>query len=140
MENNMDNIITIASENGKRKKGGGTNAILTLMKELGDFQEKVEVCIDAQDISDRREKLGIFYDKLDEIAEVLLEMASEGIKSKRKVDALEEIEEEEIEEEDSEIEDLKVEKVERSLKDRPQSSSTGSIKLLHAPSIPFLPR
>jgi len=133
----MDNIITIASENGKRKKGGGTNAILTLMKELGDFQDKVESCIDAQDISERREKLGVFYDKLDEIAEVLLEMASEGIKSKRKEDMLEKtddvLEDEVLDDEEDEGPEVKI------LSDKPRASSVGRIQMIN-PSIPQLPR
>jgi hypothetical protein len=79
----MSNIITVAGENGKKKKGGGTNAVLTLMKELADFQDKVATCIDSQDLSDRRAKLEAFYDKLDEMAEDLLQMAGEGIKSNR---------------------------------------------------------
>jgi len=134
----VDNIITIASENGKKKKGGGTNAILTLMKELGDFQDKVESCIDAQDISERREKLGVFYDKLDEIAEVLLQMASEGIKSKRKEDPLETTEEV-LEEEVLEDETLEDEGAEvRIVSDKPRSS-VGRIHMIN-PSIPQLPR
>jgi len=130
----MNNIIAIASENGKRKKGGGTNAVLTLMKELGDFQEKVQTCIDAQDITDSSQKLEIFYDKLDEMAEVLLEMAATGIKSKRKIEDIEDIEEEI--EEDEEV-DAHVEEV---LSDRPRGSSIGRIQMVNAPSIPKLPR
>jgi hypothetical protein len=73
----MSNILTIAAEDKKKKKGGGTNAVLTLMKELADFQDKVSNCIDAQDLHDRRVELENFYDKLDEMAEVLLNMADQ---------------------------------------------------------------
>jgi hypothetical protein len=141
MENGMNNIITIAGENSKRKKGAGTNAVLTLMKELGDFQDKVESCIDAQDMSDNKKKLEIFYDKLDEMAEVLLGMASDGIKSKRKMEGLEE----EILEDDLE-EDLEEKTLEEDLEDevleddRPPVSSMGRIQMVNAPVIPKLPR
>ena len=130
----MSNIITIASDGAKKKKGGGTNAILTLMKELSDFQEKVATCIEAQDIVDRQEKLGVFHDKLDDIAEILLEMASEGIKSKRKVEVLEEDSDVDLEE----PEDSKVE--EKLVSDRPKASSIGRIQMVNIPSIPSLPR
>jgi len=145
------NIITIAGEDSKKKKGGGTNAVLTLMKELGDFQNKVESCIDAQDISDRRNQLEIFYEKLDEMAEVLLEMAAEGIKSKRKMDGIEEegVEEEEVEEESS-LDDSFADSLDKALSnrslsdkalsDRPRASSIGRIQMINAPSIPKLPR
>jgi hypothetical protein len=135
MENGMsNNIITIASEGGKKKKGGGTNAVLTLMKELGDFQDKVQTCIDAQDLSDRSQKLEVFYDKLDEMAEVLLEMAADGIKSKRKMEALEDdtVEDPEGDSVEEPIEDI--------LSDKPRASSVGRIQMINAPSIPKLPR
>jgi hypothetical protein len=135
MENNMsNNIITIASEGGKRKKGGGTNAVLTLMKELGDFQDKVQTCIDAQDLADRRANLEVFYDKLDEMAEVLLEMAADGIKSKRKMEALEDdlTEDPEGDSVEEPLEDI--------LSDKPRASSVGRIQMINAPSIPKLPR
>jgi len=121
----MDNIITIASDGVKKKKGNGTNAILTLMKELSDFQDKVATCIEAQDIEDRREKLALFHDKLDDIAEILLEMASEGIKSKRQLDV--------VEDEGDVLEDVTVSA-------RPRASSIGRVQMINAPSIPKLPR
>ena len=129
----MSNIISIAGDNAKKKKGGGTNAVLTLMKELADFQDKVQTCIDAQDLADTRHNLEVFYDKLDEMAEVLLSMASDGIKSKRDVKEVEEVEE--VEEIKDIPESLPVER----LSAKPQGVSVGKINM-HAPSIPRLPR
>jgi hypothetical protein len=144
MENKMNkNIITIAGDNVKKKKGGGTNAVLTMMKELGDFQDKVETCIEAQDISDRRKKLEIFYDKLDEMAEVLLEMAAHGIKSKRTEDVLnEEITEEpeDLLEDQEDVEEDLTDSLAGALSDRPRAESVGRIQMINAPSIPKLPR
>jgi len=132
----MSSIISIAAENsnGKSKKGGGTNAVLTLMKELADFQDKVQSCIDAQDISDRKKDLGFFYDKLDEMAEVLLEMAADGIKSKRQI---------ENRESEGDVE----EPIEGDKKSGgggtfklDEISSLGKIQMVNTPSIPRLPR
>jgi hypothetical protein len=141
MENNMNNIITIAGSDSKRKKGQGVNAVLTLMKELGDFQDKVASCIEAQDISQSKEKLEIFYDKLDEMAEVLLGMASVGIKSKKKDDIGDELgDEEEVLEEvdDDPIDDDDVE-IELDLDESPVSSQ-GRIQMVNVPTIPRFPR
>jgi len=137
----MNNIISIAGENGKSKKGGGTNAVLALMKELGDFQDKVQTCIDAQDLGDMSQKLEVFYDKLDEMAEVLLEMAATGIKSKRKIADQDDADLEDVEnvEDVEEVED-DVEPLEEILSDRPRGTSVGRIQMVNAPSIPRLPR
>jgi hypothetical protein len=78
-----NNIITIASDNSKKKKGGGTNAVLVLLKDLGDFQDKVQACIEAQDIEQQRSKVEAFYDQLDNMAQTLLDMAGNGIRSRR---------------------------------------------------------
>jgi hypothetical protein len=144
MENSMNNnIITIAGSDSKRKKGNGVNAVLTLMKELGDFQDKVEACIDAQDISQSKEKLEIFYDKLDEMAEVLLGMASVGIKSKRKDDIGDDLgDEEEIldDEDDEEVLDEEDDiEIELDLDNSPVSSQ-GRIQMVNVPTIPRFPR
>jgi len=131
----MNNIITIGSE--KKKKGGGTNAVLTLMKELSEFQDKVQTCIDSQDLADRKKELEVFYDKLDEMAEVLLGMAADGIKSKRKI---EEIEEDLTTETPDELEEATQEVIDEPLSDRPQGSSVKRIQMVNAPSIPRIPR
>jgi len=131
----MNNIITIGSE--KKKKGGGTNAVLTLMKELSEFQDKVQTCIDSQDLADRKKELEVFYDKLDEMAEVLLGMAADGIKSKRKI---EEIEEDLTTETPDELEEATQEVIDEPLGDRPQGSSVKRIQMVNAPSIPRIPR
>jgi len=133
MENNMNsNIITIAGSESKKKKGAGTSAVLTLMKELGDFQDKVQTCIDAQDLADRKQQLEVFYDKLDEMAEVLLAMAADGIKSKRQLEAIED----EVVEDDEELDEEPIEEI---VSDRPQAASVGKIRMVNVPSIPRLP-
>ena len=136
----MNNIITIAGPDSKRKKGQGVNAVLTLMKELGDFQDKVASCIDAQDISQSKEKLEIFYDKLDEMAEVLLGMASVGIKSKKE-EVGENLDEENLDDEpvDEPVDEEDDIEIELDL-DRSPVSSKGKIQMVNIPTIPRFPR
>lgn len=87
----MSNIITIAAENEKndkkKKKGEGIHEVLSLMKELMEFQERVQECIDAQAITQNKEKLEAFYDNLDSMSQVLLEITETGLKSKRSQEA-----------------------------------------------------
>ena len=82
-----------AQDKSKKNKGDGINAILTLMKDLRDFQDKVETCIDAQAIAENKQKVEQFYDLLDNMAEVLLDIAESGIKSSRKVEKIDSIRE-----------------------------------------------
>lgn len=130
----MGNIITIAGENskenGKSKKGGGFNAVLTLLKDLSDFQDKVQGCIDSQDLADNKKKLEIFDSKLDEMAQVLLEMAEAGVRSKKKLDGSSE----EVES-DSELNS----KLDSFVEDKSpivDPSSVGKIQMVNIPSIP----
>jgi len=130
----MGNIISIAGEGSKKKKGSGFNAVLTLLKELSDFQDKVQVCIDAQDIAENRQRLEIFDDKLDEVAQVLLEMAEAGVRSKKRMDALHD---DVTENPESEVLDQPMDDV---LAESPKPVSVGKIQMINAPSIPKLPR
>lgn len=130
----MSNIISIAGSNSKSNKGDGINAVLTLMKDLRDFQDKVEAGIEAQAITENREKLEVFYDKLDEMAVVLLGIAEVGMK--RKVN---QIDEDVV---DSEVDVVDEEEVEES---RPVSAgdrldSMDKIQMLNTPVIPRIPR
>jgi hypothetical protein len=68
----------------KGSKGDGVNAVLVLMKELRDFQERIEDCLEAQDIQEIAAKIQGFDNHLDDMYAVLLEIASTGITSKRK--------------------------------------------------------
>ena len=112
----MSNIITIGSENSKRQKGDGVNAVLTLMKDLRDFQDKVESCIEAQAIAENKAKVEKFYEGLDKMAEALLEIAESGIKSKRKLQP------------------------EAGGADEALSPSNANVALVNAPIIPRIPR
>lgn len=132
----MSNIITIAGDDGKKKgkgKGEGMNEVLTLMKELIEFQEKVQICIDSQAISDNRQKLEQFYDNLDSMAEVLLGIAESGLRSKR--GAIEQTEDvEEVQEEESAQEEpLDLSRL------KGIEPSNGNIRMVSAPFVPKFP-
>ena len=74
------------AKKGKEKskgKGDGINAALVLLKDLRDFQDKVESCIEAQDITEYKGKVETFNAELDKMYEVLLEIARGGMHSNR---------------------------------------------------------
>lgn len=94
-----DNILVTASDK-KRKKGGGINEILRLMGELLDFQEKIEACSEAQDLSENKQKLDELNDKLSEGYQGLVDVVSGGMRSRNGDEEIEVNEEIEIEIED----------------------------------------
>ena len=67
----------------KKNKGDGINAVLTLMQDLREFQEKVETCIEAQALADNKDKIEEFDQHLDSMYDALLEIAGGGIKAIR---------------------------------------------------------
>jgi len=81
-----NNMILVAADDKKDKKakGDGIDAVLTLMKSLRAFQEEVETCIDAQGMTENKDKIQAFDKPLDEMYEVLIEIASGGIRNIRK--------------------------------------------------------
>lgn len=85
MQFSQDNILRTAEidSGSKKKKGKGINEILTLMKELIAFQEKVEACIDAQEMSEHKEKIEKFDQHLDDMYDQLVEIVSGGVKNVR---------------------------------------------------------
>jgi len=121
----MSNIITVAGDNPKKKKGGGVNAVLVLLKDLGDFQDKVQSCIEAQDIADSRAKIEAFYDQLDSMSQTLLDMAGDGIRSRRSPEG-------HIEQSEEHLEDQIVEE--------PVAATVHNTSTVNAPTTPRMPR
>jgi len=78
-----DNNVLILTAADKGKKGGGVNAILSLLQELIAFQDKVSSAVDAQDLGENKRKLEEFQTRLDEMYGSLLEMAKGGVRSLR---------------------------------------------------------
>ena len=67
----------------KTKKGGGVAAILGLAKDLMDFQDKVNACCEAQDITENKQKIESHATALSKMYEDLLDIAKAGVKSIR---------------------------------------------------------
>jgi 2C-methyl-D-erythritol 2,4-cyclodiphosphate synthase len=82
-----DNLIirTAADdvEKKKGKKGDGINSAISLLQELRVFQEKVEATIEAQDITENKQKIAKYAQSLEELYSALIEIASSGVKNMR---------------------------------------------------------
>lgn len=75
-------IRTAEDEKGsKKKKGDGINSAIGLLQELRNFQEKVEACIESQDIAENKSKIQEHAQSLDAMYKALIEIASNGVRS-----------------------------------------------------------
>ena len=61
-----ESIIITAEDGGKEKgkKGGGIKAIGALLQRIGDFQDQIQVAIDAQDIQENKTDLEAFNQQI----------------------------------------------------------------------------
>jgi hypothetical protein len=66
-----------------KKKGDGVNAVLTLMKDLRDFQEKVDDAADAQINPANKTTIQGFSTDIEKMYGSLLDMAKGGIRTIR---------------------------------------------------------
>ena len=88
-----------------KKKGGSMAAVFKLIQELLEFEEKVEECAQAQEMSQNKQKIESFISDIDSFYDVLFEMARGGISDIRNqrqiggVDGVEEAEGEVVERE-----------------------------------------
>jgi hypothetical protein len=99
-KNKYQDIFVMAKDNNK-KKGGSLGAVFKLIQELADFEEKIEECAATQEMTVNREKISGFIGQLDEMYDVLFEMARGGIGAIRSNRAGgDEIEEDVVEEEE----------------------------------------
>ena len=86
MEQYQDIYLT-ASDKKLKKGDDGINAALVLMKDIRDFQDKVEMAMESQSNPENREKIESFYENLETMYSTLLEIASGGIRQIRKKEA-----------------------------------------------------
>jgi len=77
---NLDDIF-IKAEVKKPKKGTGLASALQLIKDLNEFQAKVEECVEAQDLAENKEKIQAFVNEITKMYDVLFEIAKAGVKS-----------------------------------------------------------
>ena len=78
------NEMIILGEAKKDKKGDGVNAVLILMKDIRDFQDKIDTCLQAQTDPNNRAKIESFDRLIDKMYKDLLGIAEGGIKSVRR--------------------------------------------------------
>jgi len=81
-----DNILVYAEDEKKAKKGDGLKAILGLMIELRDFQDKVKNTIDAQDLGEIKSKIEAFDGPIMQMWKTLNAISQSGIKSIREME------------------------------------------------------
>ena len=81
--NNQHQDIFMKLSEKAKKKGGSMGAVFKLIQDLAEFEEKIEECASAQEMSENKEKINVFVSDLDKMYEVLLGMAKEGISSLR---------------------------------------------------------
>lgn len=77
----LNNSMLVVSE---KKKGNGTGEVLNLMKEVMDFQGKIDAAAEAQTDPSQRAAIEGFSEDIASMYEKLLEMAKGGIRSVRR--------------------------------------------------------
>lgn len=112
-----------------RKKGGSLGAIFKLIQELAEFEDKIEECAAAQEMTENADKISGFLGQMDQMYEVLFEMARGGIGAIR--NSRGEIEEGVVEEEGEEKTEKSVEVPSGSASESRRPSSL---------SVPTIPR
>ena len=76
------NELIVMAEKAK-KKGGSMASVFKLIQELLDFEEKIQECINAQEMSENQNKIEAFMGDIDRLYDVLFEIARGGISSIR---------------------------------------------------------
>ena len=78
MMNKQFNELIVLGEKA-RKRGGSMAAVFKLIEELLDFEEKIQACMDAQEMTENKSKIESFMSEIDKMYDVLFEMARGGI-------------------------------------------------------------
>ena len=76
------NELILMAEKTK-KKGGSMAAVFKLIQELLDFAEKIKECMNAQEMTQNKQKIESFMGEIDKMYDVLFQMARGGISSIR---------------------------------------------------------
>ena len=76
------NELIVMAEKAK-KKGGSMAAVFKLIQELLDFEEKIQECCNAQEMSENRSRIESFMGEIDKMYDSLFEMARGGISNIR---------------------------------------------------------
>jgi len=76
------NELILTAEKSK-KKGTSLSAVLKLIQDLTDFEEKIQDCVDSQEIAENKQQIESFLGEIDKMYKVLLGMAEGSIQSLR---------------------------------------------------------
>ena len=77
-----NNILRLSEKTVK--KDDGINAILVFLKDLRDFQDKLNTCLEAQTNVENRQRIERHADGLSSMYKDLIEIASGGVRDIRK--------------------------------------------------------
>lgn len=83
IKNNKDYSDIFVSADIKKKKGGSLGAVLKLIQDLAEFEEKIEEAASAQEMLENKEKINAFISQIDEMYSTLLQMAKLSINAIR---------------------------------------------------------
>ena len=94
----FNELIVLAEKEKTKKKGGSMAAILKLTQDLVEFENNLQEAIDAQEMSENKQKIESFLADIDKMYEVLFNMAKSSIQSLRSERTMPEVQEEVVEE------------------------------------------
>jgi len=72
------NELILMAEKSK-KKGGSMAAVFKLIEELLDFEDKIQECMNAQEITQNKQRIESFMSEIDKMYDELFQMARGGI-------------------------------------------------------------
>ena len=96
----IEKVAQEITKEDNKKKDDGVNTILTVIKDVSDFQTKIEKAIDAQENTEIDGKLKELFKYLDGLYEDLFEIAKVGVRGRhRSIEEQEAIDQQASEEE-----------------------------------------
>jgi len=101
MRPEYNELIVLADKS--KKKGGSLGAVFKLVQDLTDFEEKIQDCINAQEIQENKQNIEAFLEDIDQMYTTLLDIAKGGIQELRSQRLLTPQEDEIVEDEQEEI-------------------------------------
>jgi len=81
MKREWNELIVMAEKD--KKKGGSMASVFKLIQELLEFEEKIQECCNAQEMSENKRRIKSFMVEIDKMYDVLFEMARGGISNIR---------------------------------------------------------
>lgn len=79
----FNEMIILAKEEKSKKKGGSLAAIFKLIQDLTVFEENIQECIDAQEMTQNKGTIEGFVNEIDKMYEALFNIAKSGVQVMR---------------------------------------------------------